>query len=89
MSEQSKGETARVDAVLPQFDFAMRQMTDTLTAIKEKRQGWESSVSLAQAEYDALDAATLTPEQLQQLDRLARILERANQEKLKSKPLQE
>ena len=84
MSEQSQGETSGVNVALSQFDFAMRQMANTLTAIKEKRQGWESSVSLAQAEYDALDAATLTPEQLQQLDRLARILERANQEKLNS-----
>ena len=89
MSEESQGETSGVNVALSQFDFAMRQMANTLTAIKEKRQGWESSVSLAQAEYDALDAATLTPGQLQQLDRLAKILERANQEKLNPKPLQE
>lgn len=86
MSEHSQEEISGIDAVLPQFDFAMRQMADALTAIKEKRQGWKSLVSLAQVEYDALDAATLTPEQLQQLDRLAIILERANQEKLKPTP---
>lgn len=82
MSEQSQGETAGAEAVLPQFDFAMRQMAETLTAIKEKRPGWKSLVSLAQAEYDAIDETTLTPEQLRQLDHLAKILERANQEKL-------
>ena len=84
MSEQSQKEGSGADIALSQFDFAMRQMADALTVIKERKQGWESSVSLAQTEYDALDAATLTSEQLRQLDSLAKILERANQQKLSS-----
>ena len=89
MSEQSQGETTGVNVVLPQFDFAMHQMTDALVALKNRKPGWEALVSDAQTEYDALEASTLTDEQLQQLDRLAKILERANQEKLNPKPLQE
>ncbi len=78
MPEQSTGETTGADVVLPQFDFAMRKMTDALTAVKENQPGWQQLIRPAQAEYDAVDPATITPGQLQQLDRLAGILERAH-----------
>lgn len=81
MPEQPAGETAGTDVVLPQFDFAMRQMADALTAMRENRPGWQALIPLAQVEYDGVDTSTLTPEQFRQLDQLAKLLERANEEK--------
>lgn len=89
MPEQTTGEAAGADVILPQFDFAMRQMADALTALRQNAHNWKDLVRLAIVEYCGVDETTLTKRQLQQLDHLAEELERANQEKLNPELLQQ
>ncbi len=88
MSEPQR-ETSGADVILPQFNFAMSQMAEALTALRQNAPNWQELVRLAIVEYGGVDDTTLTKRQLQQLDHLAEELERANQEKLRPELLQQ